>query len=617
MKRRVALGTLFLMMSLCLGSSAGATAAEDVERGSGVQIVQFGVTVNGSSYEAGSVFLPKGPDTLDTALDASALGLAVSLRVPLRGTRSGDTITWNFDVRPSPAVDIGWPNSVVRFRGSLVLRATTLPGDADPRCGPWACPYNVRLTALPSSAAVVTISSFAGIQSDHRVENVRFIAYGGLPRARLQQFVVNRPPRRLCSRTSETYLSGRVVTEFRAPSGGAWVSITSSDPARVRVLGVRVPAGEQSAPVGIYLAPNWAGGVMLTASAGGATQTVALNVEPPSACNPLLNFSIPAYLNACPTCFRPYWLNSSGDIFGDLNGKPVFLRRDWQEPVPLGAAFLLGAGQFNALRLNGQGQLLGSLSAQGPSVGFFADVGVRAQPMAAMKTFKDTELAGANDLGVVVGTRSLGSRPTAFYFNGEEQVDLPVKTWWGWKVPFKAEWSRAVAVNNRGEILGNTGDGKRSRPFVFYRKAVEFITDFGEGSGTATALSEAGHVVGFVQGKGETRGFIAERTPDGAWRSKDLGRLPGFDDLRPVAVNSYGVVVGTARPRPGVEGPSTAFIYTPGGGLADLNKLVNSQARAVAAMTITDANEILVLGDLGGKQVSFVLRPDAQRGGRP
>jgi hypothetical protein len=43
-----------------------------------------------------------------------------------------------------------------------------------------------------------------------------------------------------------------------------------------------------------------------------------------------------------------------------------------------------------------------------------------------------------------------------------------------------------------------------------------------------------------------------------------------------------------------------------------LNKLVKSEARIVSALTINDANEIVVVGDLKGEKVSFILRTNGQ-----
>lgn len=600
MRFRLACGTFIFLMTLCDASSVSATAVEDVERGVGIQISQFGFTLNGN-YDAGGLFLPKKPNTLDTVINARALGIDVRLLIPLSGTRSGDTIKWSFDVSPSPAIDIGWPNTIVRVRGSLVVRASLLPSDADPRCDGLPCPYTVRLTGLSESEATVTVSTLF-VRSDHRVENIRFAGLGGLPRPRLQRFILNLPRGRFCSRAVGTYLTGRIVNDSRAPGGGAWSDISSSDTARVRVGGINIREGEQSATFSIYIAPNWSGRVVLTASAGGVTQPVALTVEPPSACVPDLHFSTSSLIASCPYCFRPIWMNGPGDIFGEVEGKAVFLRRDWKEPRPLGEVFMLGQEQINPLRLNNQGQLIGSLLRQGQSAGFFADMEVEAKPINELLTFEDAEVAAANDFGIVVGTHSLSTRPTAFYFNGVERVDVPIK----------AEWSRAVAVNNREELVGNLDDGKQSHAFVFYHKSVKLVGDLGGGNSTATALSEAGHVVGFALVSCTTRGFVAERTPKGEWKTRDLGALPGFDDIRPTAVNASGVVVGTARSRQGGGVSATAFLYSTRTGIVDLNKVSKSEARIIKALTINDANEILVVGDLNGKNVSFILRPDAQ-----
>jgi probable HAF family extracellular repeat protein len=588
---------LLVLITLCLSYSVRAAPVDDVRRGSSIQITQFGFSLNGD-FEAGNVFLAKEPNTLDATLDARMLGIGVDLRVPLRGTSSGDTITWSFDLSPTPAIEIGWPNSIVRIHGSLRVRAEALPGDADPRCAGVPCPYTVRLSGLPESEVTVTINTFL-TRSEHRAQNIRLAGFGGLPRPRLQQFVVNVPSSRFCSRSIQTYISGRATIAMSAPSGGTWVSISSSDPARVRVAGVTIPEGEQSAAVPISVAPDWSGGVALTASAGGLSQTVALNVLPRSACSVMTSFSI-ADLSSCLFCFHAFLLNNSGDALGELDGKQVFFWRDWKGPRPLAEVFLLGTQAISPLTLNNQGQLIGAFSGQAERKAFFADLGFEAKPRELL-TFDNAELTAANDFGIVVGTHWLNNRPTAFYFNGKDRVDLPVK----------AEWSAAVAVNNREEIAGNLNDGKQSHAFVFYNKEVQLVGDLGLGNSTATALSEIGHVVGYSQGADKTRGFIAERGANGSWQVKDLGDLPDFTEIRPTAVNASGVVVGTASTKQG-QGLTTAFLYSPQTGLVDLNKLVKSEARIVSALTINDANEIVVVGDLKGEKVSFILRPNGQ-----
>ena len=585
---------LLVLIMFCLSSFARATPVDDVRRGSSIQITQFGFSLNGD-FEAGSVFLAKEPNTLDAVLDARMLGLGVDLRVPLRGTNSGDTIIWNFDVSPAPAIEIGWPNSIVRIHGSLRVRADALPGDADPRCAGVPCPYTARLTGLPESEVIVTINTFL-TRSEHRAQNIRLAGFGGLPRPRLQQFVVNLPASRFCSRTIQTYISGRATIAMRAPSGGTWVSISSSDPARVRVAGVTIPEGEQSAAVPISVAPDWSGGVMLTASAGGISQTVPLNVLPRSACDVSTTFSI-ATLSTCLYCFHAFVLNNSGDAFGELDGKQVFFWRDWKGPRPLAEVFLFSNQAVRPLALNSYGQLIGSFTGQTERKAFFADLAIDAKPRELL-TFDNAELAAANDFGILVGTHWLNNRPTAFYFNGKDRIDIPVK----------AEWSMALAVNNQEQIAGNLNDGKQNHAFVFYNKMVQPVGDLGLGNSTATALSELGHVVGYSQHGDRTRGFISARVPDGSWQTKDLGDLSDFSEIRPMSVNASGIVVGTAQGK----GMTTAFIYSPQTGLVDLNKLVKSEARIVSALTINDANEIVVVGDLKGDKVSFILRPNAQ-----
>src|SRR5947209_3526963 len=114
---------LIMLMIQGFTSFAFAAAVDDVERAEGVHINNFSFSINGNYYEAGNLLLPKPTRTLDTTIDARALGLAVDLVIPLHGSRSGDTISWSFDVSPSPGIGIGFPNTVTRIRGVLVARA--------------------------------------------------------------------------------------------------------------------------------------------------------------------------------------------------------------------------------------------------------------------------------------------------------------------------------------------------------------------------------------------------------------------------------------------------------------------------------------------------------------
>ena len=72
------------------------------------------------------------------------------------------------------------------------------------------------------------------------------------------------------------------------------------------------------------------------------------------------------------------------------------------------------------------------------------------------------------------------------------------------------------------------------------------------------------------------------------------------------------LALGTASRAQDDKGSSTGFLYSAQTGLIDLNKLVKSEARIIEALTINEANEILVVGDLNGKKVHFILRPETQ-----
>jgi hypothetical protein len=278
-----------IWITLLLGSSIARTASADgpryraiadLERGNTIFIRQLEFTLSGA-HRAEDLKLSKPVNTLDATISARELGLNVDLQLPLYAKVSGDTITWTFDVAPAPAINLGWPNYLVRVRGSFVMRAALIPGNFDPRCSGAPCPYSVWLTSLPASSITITVKDLVSAH-DHAASDIVVLGYGGVRRPRLATFSLSHRPGTLCAARRPLPLSAQLTASAER---GAWIPIRSSDPVHVRVLGATMPAtGPATVPV--MVATGWSGRAVLTAAAGGVSISRDIEVRPASACGP-------------------------------------------------------------------------------------------------------------------------------------------------------------------------------------------------------------------------------------------------------------------------------------------------------------------------------------------
>jgi probable HAF family extracellular repeat protein len=186
--------------------------------------------------------------------------------------------------------------------------------------------------------------------------------------------------------------------------------------------------------------------------------------------------------------------------------------------------------------------------------------------------------------------------------------------------------SAATAINNRGEVVGISGEcdvavGRFSaRHAVLWEKGM--VTDLENLGGTSwhtpTAINERGDVVGFsnpaapgdLVGDFLVRAFLWTRS-DGI---QALGRLPGDSTSQARGINSRRQVVGVST---SFEGVSRAFLWDDGV-IQNLNALVEPgfADSLVAAQDINDAGHITgtLLERSTNRLLPFVAIP---RSGRP
>ncbi|MEN3277689.1 MAG: hypothetical protein V7631_3479 [Massilia sp.] len=168
-----------------------------------------------------------------------------------------------------------------------------------------------------------------------------------------------------------------------------------------------------------------------------------------------------------------------------------------------------------------------------------------------------------NAAGVVVGYYQASSNVThAFLNRGKGLVDLGSR--------FKGGASTAVAINDRGQVLGhwNTSSGQR-RGYIYDAGRMRDIGVIGGSFTTWTDINNAGYVTGVTFADS----FL--RAPNG--RLTRLGHLPGDDPAFPprtvaTALNNKNQITGQSGSASGLDPLYHAFIWTRGR-LTDLGSL--------------------------------------------
>jgi|ERR1700761_4135873 len=206
---------------------------------------------------------------------------------------------------------------------------------------------------------------------------------------------------------------------------------------------------------------------------------------------------------------------------------------------------------------------------------------------------RDSKAIAINESGEVVGSASLPdqSRHAFLYRVGKlrpcKLVDLGA-------LP-GGNFSAAYAINNHGLIAGAAETPTHLVHAVLW--ANNRITDLGTLPGgtrsRALALNDKGDIVGYSEAdNAETHAFLYR---DG--RMLDLGSL-GFDPVRANAINNHTQIVGASAVS---QFARHAFIWE-NGVMQDLNKLLPSGAawRLEEAYDISDQGQILCLATSTG-----------------
>jgi probable HAF family extracellular repeat protein len=156
-----------------------------------------------------------------------------------------------------------------------------------------------------------------------------------------------------------------------------------------------------------------------------------------------------------------------------------------------------------------------------------------------------------------------------------------------------ADYSRAFAINESGDVVGTSGRRGVDRAFLWTRNGG--MEDLGvlpvDTQSTATGINNAGQVVGYSSSRsGEDRAFLCTRNRG----IEDLGTLPGGDFSRALAINETGDIVGTSESPLGAR----ATLWPHSGRIQDLNALIPAGNDFVLthAVNINNPGTILAIG---------------------
>lgn len=573
------------------GTTAMATPVDDVRAGTALLLTQSYVHTEGGVFGLDDQWVSKAPGTLDVTVAAASLGFDVPDDIALTGTARGDRLTWTFDhtlATPYDVPDTGIiPTHIESVRGTVVLQARYIPGDADARCWAAVCPYNVALEMVsseihlhgwqdvwPFRLSFDTDASFGALH-----------LYAGLPRPLLASVEVELPVH-ICTSSEVQVLTGTVHLQSPAVGTGSWVDLYSSRSQATPTRQVRVPPGRDSARFSVVVADRYEGPLTLRAAAGGVSVSVTTEIEGSLLClesnltlwdlifRPAID---PAFLE-CPTCLLDAARNANGDTAAIVGTDLVSV--DAKGVTTSWGPELAGFKPVT-VHLSRWGSLAGiAVDKSGKEVSYAITDG-------KVSLVPDFEAAGISAYDVAFGEQ-YGTLAT--WSDGViTTYDAP-----GAATPVGLDNAGHLAFNYLDDMLVSHAawhDGKTSH-------------DLGTTGGAVVATAESlfGTIVGSAtDAKGVTLPFVYTREKQ---QLETIALPSGFVSGEAVSVNGAGWIVGNAHGAKGEAGP---FFYTANEGARLLQDLVQPGLTLQEAVQITDAGEILVWATDKSKALGLYL----------
>lgn len=301
-----------------------------------------------------------------------------------------------------------------------------------------------------------------------------------------------------------------------------------------------------------------------------------------------------------------FGINDNGQVvgsFGGVSGPVIWSRSGGVVPLTTST----GLNQFDiagASAINNAGQISGTVR----SSNFFQSAGAFwANPNSLVilpNTRQDNNTSAINNSGLIVGTGSTSrySSPTSWQ-NGVGS-DLPLLGYY----PPTGPQGDANDVNDIGVIVGSSSNPDSvDRHAVYWENGT--VHDLGMLPGDqyskAYAVNNKGEIVGVSGGASGTQTFLWSAL--GGMTS--IGNLHGLETL-PTAMNDSSWVVGNAF----TGSNTTPFLWRPGEAITDLNSfayLANSSFSSLTYATdINSLGEVVGYG-LGkdGLQHAFLISP--------
>jgi probable HAF family extracellular repeat protein len=203
------------------------------------------------------------------------------------------------------------------------------------------------------------------------------------------------------------------------------------------------------------------------------------------------------------------------------------------------------------------------------------------------------QCVGANEIGEVAGYRIGDSGyPQAAVIRQGVRTDLGT---------LGGQWSRAIAINNGGQILGlsQTASGE-SRPFLWSNGAMVALSSLPSGA-TAIAINDRGQVVGYLPTSGYTgRMFV--------WQKDGYRFLPSLNALGelPTDINLHAQIIGSGSAGPVLWQNEQAYLLN---GLIDPEDPLRLVTRIRSVRAINDLGQIVGYATVNGVDRPVRLDP--------
>jgi len=255
----------------------------------------------------------------------------------------------------------------------------------------------------------------------------------------------------------------------------------------------------------------------------------------------------------------PFGINSQGLGVGQSDGPTAYSAVLWTNGAPLDLGTLPGGKYSTAYAINTSGEVAGISTISVGQEAFLWTKATGMQGLGSLAGGGDSEAFAINRFGQVAGFSGANGNKTSYAFIWSKTTGMKSL---GTLPGGGAEGSFAYAINDLGQVAGDSYCGKGCQHAVLWSK---------------------------------TKGSIL-----------DLGVLPGANFSIAHGINNIGQVVGASD-----YISWHAFVWSPSTGMLDLNNLIpaNSGWLLQVANAINDQGQIVGFGTLNGQTEAFLLTP--------